>query len=221
MGREPKTRVAVVGGKVTEYHDFSVMGPVYREFLEAAGYSTVTTDDLSIIEPRNIGGFDVVVLATTGGTLSDSRFEGLKLASGRESGRTRGIVALHGAAASFMDRSDYHRLIGGKFLTHPPLGPAFHFTVEDKNHPVTAGIDDFDMVDELYLMETYPPLNVLISSEYEGQSRPVLWVRPPDAGRICYCSLGHDIPQITHPVFQRIVINAIEWAAADKIQPLR
>ena len=40
-------------------------------------------------------------------------------------------------------------MLGTQFKAHPPIGP-FRVEVTDKTHPLTQGLEDFDVIDELY-----------------------------------------------------------------------
>jgi uncharacterized protein len=103
-------------------------------------------------------------------------------------------------------------MVGGKFLTHPSYWPQLTFNVKNRHHPVVAGVADFEMEEELYLMETYGHFELLMSTWFQGFERPITWVKPYGHGRVCYTALGHDRVQTENPSFQRLVINAVRWA---------
>lgn len=54
---------------------------------------------------------------------------------------------------------------------HPPIGEQFN--IANPNHSITAGLDNFSMVDELYLLEIYPPITTLITCDFKGFSYPI------------------------------------------------
>jgi type 1 glutamine amidotransferase len=94
-------------------------------------------------------------------------------------------------------------LLGGQFLAHPPIEPyTVHITQPD--HPLVAGIEPFEVRDELYVLELHPPIDVLLHARFTGpcrgfeegdvtddEPRPVLYLRDTGAGRVCYFTLGH------------------------------
>ena len=53
--------VLVVGGDETGYHDFKVLGPVFKSFLMAAGFSVTLSEDLNLFLPKHIKKYDVIV----------------------------------------------------------------------------------------------------------------------------------------------------------------
>jgi type 1 glutamine amidotransferase len=61
------------------------------------------------------------------------------------------------------------QLLGSRFIAHPPVG---RFMVENAapSHPLVAGIDDFEVEDEIYLSELEPGLEVLLETRYTGKA---------------------------------------------------
>ena len=80
-------------------------------------------------------------------------------------------------------------VLGGQFLAHPPIEP---YTVEvtAPEHPLVAGIEPFEVRDELYVLELHPPLEVLLHTRFTG-AVPRLRARATSPttsrGRCCTC----------------------------------
>jgi hypothetical protein len=55
-----KPELLVMGGDDTGYHDFKVLGPVLRSFLEAAGFSVTLSEDLNMFLSKNLKAFAAV-----------------------------------------------------------------------------------------------------------------------------------------------------------------
>jgi type 1 glutamine amidotransferase len=132
--------------------------------------------------------------------------------------------------------------LGSMFIAHPPIEPyRVEPTAAGIEHPLTKGIEPFTTTDELYLMETYAPLEVLMHAEFEGAANsfvenrwphrwhPVMYLRPLARGAVLYLTLGHcrghfDLqpvkdfwPQLDRgswemPVFMELVRRSIAWA---------
>ena len=85
----------------------------------------------------------------------------------------KGLVALHFACGAFGDWPEYVNLIGrvwDKSKTHDPLGP-FRVHVVKKDHPITRGLEDFDITDELYFcLMGKPQIEVLLAAAVCGVS---------------------------------------------------
>ena len=94
-------------------------------------------------------------------------------------------------------------LVGGQFLAHPPIGP-YRVEVTAPTHPLVAGLEPFDTVDELYVCEMRGPVDVLLHTMFDGECRgfaeggrptdafrPVLWQKRTGAGTVTTLTLGH------------------------------
>ncbi|MET0546967.1 MAG: ThuA domain-containing protein, partial [Caulobacterales bacterium] len=92
--------------------------------------------------------------------------------------------------------------VGSMFIAHPPIAP-FRVEVTAPDHPLVEGVEPFETSDELYLMETYAKLEVLLHCEFGGSAdgfaaeqwekaqHPVFYIRPLDKGAVLYLTLGH------------------------------
>jgi type 1 glutamine amidotransferase len=88
---------------------------------------------------------------------------------------------------------------------------AFRVDVE-REHPVTAGVESFEILDEAYRLELEPDAAGLLGTRDEsGQRHPLGWTRRHGLGKVCYLALGHDVPQLLHPALSRLVENALSW----------
>jgi hypothetical protein len=126
------------------------------------------------------------------------------------------------------------------FIAHPPTGP-YRVTVADPGHPLVSGVEPFEATDELYLLERFGDLHVLLETEFEGEAtgfvrqdwqkakHPVFYLNAIGKGEVLYLTLGHcrghyDMrplmdfyPQIERgawslSVFYELLRRGIEWA---------
>ena len=63
----------------------------------------------------------------------------------------------------------FMQTLGTMFIAHPPISP-YTVTVADPKHPLVEGVKPFQTNDELYLVETYGKLHVLLETEFEGEA---------------------------------------------------
>jgi hypothetical protein len=63
----------------------------------------------------------------------------------------------------------FMKTLGSMFISHPPIAP-YRVTVADPEHPLISGVEPFDATDELYLLERFGDLYVLLETEFEGRS---------------------------------------------------
>ena len=90
------------------------------------------------------------------------------------------------------DNTVYIELIGGRFLTHTAFG-TFEIRITDSSHPTTVGIADFEIADELHLLDGAPEgVTVLGEAEWEGVPRPMLYTKQIGDGKVAYLAPGHD-----------------------------
>ncbi|MCS5637879.1 MAG: ThuA domain-containing protein [Myxococcota bacterium] len=93
--------------------------------------------------------------------------------------------------------------LGSRFIAHPPIAP---YKVENVNpdHPLVAGIEPFEVDDELYLCEYYGEVEALLATRFTGQAvgfvdldwaddepRLVMYLHPVEKGQVLYLTLGH------------------------------
>lgn len=138
------------------------------------------------------------------------------------------------------ERPDVMELLGSRFVAHPPIG-AFAVEVVDRAHPLTRGIDDFEIVDELYVSRTTAPITTLMQTRFKGETAgfveatwpetivPILYTRDIGKGRVVYNTLGHcrghyDLPGMqdwyphpercawNYPVYYELLRRSIVWA---------
>ncbi|MDE2466998.1 MAG: ThuA domain-containing protein [Alphaproteobacteria bacterium] len=96
----------------------------------------------------------------------------------------------------------FMQTLGSMFIAHPPIKP-YRVEVADPSHPLTTGIAPFETNDELYLVETYGKLHVLLDTQFEGEAtgfvddrwerarHPVFYLHPLGRGTVLYLTLGH------------------------------
>ena len=111
-----------------------------------------------------------------------------------------------------------------------------HITVLDKGHPITQGLGDgFDITDETYLCpifpETFHPLLktdfVPIAANFPAQvtasggnyahppGQPFTgWYKAVENSPMAYIQHGHGPDAWNNESFQRLMLNAIKWAAS-------
>jgi type 1 glutamine amidotransferase len=105
-------------------------------------------------------------------------------------------------------------MLGGRFVSHPEIG-TFRVRVE-ADHPVTAGVADFDINDERYVIEMCSEVHSLLAPAASDapMGQTLGWVRSYGAGKICYLALGHGREQLQHPALRRLVTQALAWFGA-------
>ena len=197
--------------------------------LEAAGLNVTLSQTLdSFLDAELMGAVDMVVPVYTMSSISREQEAGL-LDAVRERGREC-VGGWHGGMAdAFRQNTEYQFMVGGQWVAHPGNIIDYRVNVHDQQHPITAGIGDFDMHSEQYYLHTDPSNKVLATTTFsgehapwiEGTVMPVVWTRCYGKGKIFYSSLGHVIGDFDVPEAREIVRRGLLWAADSLVTQLR
>ena len=123
-----------------------------------------------------------------------------------------GFLNLHNSMGLYPEHGAYLDLIGGRYIGHGPL-ERFRVEVADPDHPVTRGVSAFFVADEQHT----PPYDegrvhlLLRNRSDDGKSAAAGWVREPGRGRLCHLANGHTLEALLHPMYQRLMCNAVRW----------
>jgi len=141
-----------------------------------------------------------------------------------------GLVSLHHNLGAHGGWDEYRKIIGGQFIlkdceidgtkwkTTPwKHGEDLEITVADKDHPITKGIDDFQIHDETYgKFYTAPGIHVLLKTDHPRNNPDVAWTTRYGASPVFYLMLGHDAAAYNDPNYRKLVAQGIRWAAGEK-----
>jgi hypothetical protein len=176
---------------------------------------------------------DLIVQSVTMSTIERNELAGLRDAI--EAGT--GFTGWHGGIAdSFRASSDYLQLVGGQFATHPAVGPGetrlegeenfrdytVNITDLGRTHPVTAGLDDFDLHTEQYWVLVDDLNDVLATTTHPAEdwqpwhrphTSPAVWTREWGLGRVVVTTPGHSLDVLDHPSVRTIIERGMLWAA--------
>ena len=123
-----------------------------------------------------------------------------------------GFLNLHNAMGLYPDHGPYLDLVGGRYIGHGPM-ERFRVEIVDPDHPVTRGVGPFFVADEQHT----PPYDagrvhlLLRNRSDEGKAAAAGWVREPGRGRLCHLANGHTREALLHPMFQKLMSNAMLW----------
>ena len=213
------TNVLVLSGT---NHGFASSAEVIGGFLgDDPAVNVTITDDKDIFTSSSLADFDACVLGT-GFTRSERHDDGsvtyhAELSDDQETGLMgfvsggKGLVGVHGTAWWIGGKAA--DLIGGHANWHPP-GLTFTVNVEDASHPVTQGIGDFEVEDEIYMSAWDPAIHVLATAQWADKAHPMAWVKPYGGGRVFYTSLGHTSDTFQRPAMQQLMRQGTIWAAS-------
>ena len=229
------TRIAVVTRGGWEGHSPGEATDLFIPFLVRSGFDVQTFDTLEVYTDGDLmNAADLVMQCWTMGEITDEQAAGLT----RSVVNGAGFAGWHGGIVdSFRNSADYLHLTGGQFATHPSKPE--HACVPDAqenyfiphrvqiaagaaNHPIVAGLDDFDLVTEQYWVLTDSYNDILATTTHpsradqpwqEAVTCPAVWTRRWGAGRVFVATPGHDPSVLKHPTVRTIVERGLIWAS--------
>jgi type 1 glutamine amidotransferase len=175
----------------------------------APGVSLRRARSIEALARLNPDTLDAVVLYYHARTISPPALEALDRFV-REGG---GILAVHSATASFKQAVRYTDMLGGRFVSHPPVGP-LEIRAAAGADEIFGVIAPFIATDEAYRHELQDDIRVhFVARPVAGaaEEAPLVWTRSHGAGRICYFGAGHCAASLRHPGMVRILQAGLAW----------
>ncbi len=191
-------------------HDWRGITPVLVKLLDKTGDFDVTlTENLDDLKAGNIKKFDVVLFYGSGRNFTDPTQEQGLGDFVRGGGNAAGIHATD----AFKQSDVYWHMFAGRFSGHG--GGKFPVVITDKKHPITAGMEDFEISDETYRHKYHPKAKIhsLVRMNRGKEQQSMAWVQDYGKGRVFNTSLGHGKAAWSNPQFQRLVVRGLYWAA--------
>lgn len=216
-------------------HDPVGTTDLFIPYLREQGFTVQVADSPApYADPGLMAGTDLVVQCVTMATIAPAEVAGLVAAV--QAGT--GLAGWHGGIAdAYRASADYLQLIGGQFAAHAAREeparrtgePSDNFvphriemTAAGADHPVTAGIADFDLDTEQYWVLTDDHNDVLATTTtaprpWAPWQRPVtcpaVWTRQWGRGRVFVATPGHTAEVLRDPSVRTIVERGLLWAA--------
>jgi type 1 glutamine amidotransferase len=206
---------------------------LFLPFLADNGFEVRVSDSTTVYSDRAVmAATDLIVQCVTMSSIEQPELEGLRAAVAAGTGFT----GWHGGIAdSFRASSDYLHLVGGQFATHPGKEPCERRGGEEDNflpytvtltelgreHPVTAGIEDFELHTEQYWVLHDDLIDVLATTTHPAQpwqpwhrpvTSPAVWAREWGAGRVVVTTPGHNLDVLEHPAVRTVIERGMLWA---------
>ena len=219
---DSKIKVLVVTGG----HGFE-QAPFFKMFTDNAEIEFLAAEhaktNATVYERKDLSDFDVVVLYDMAQQITDeqkARFLALF-----EKGV--GLVVLHHALVSYQQWPDYERIIGGRYQEPDAAKPGtiteavgwkhdeiIPVTVVATNHPVTAGLTNFTIYDEIYWgYRVGADVTPLISTTHPKSGKPLAWARTEGKSRVVYVQLGHGKEAFEDANYRKLLAQSIRWTA--------
>jgi uncharacterized protein len=206
---------------------------MFVPFLQEHDFDVRIEDSPAIYaSPGDMAEMDLVVQCMTMSTASREEINGLRAAVAAGTGFT----GWHGGIAdSYRESADYLQLVGGQFATHPSKEPGscrgdasdnfLTYTVNltdlGREHPITAGLGDFELETEQYWVLHDDLIDVLATTTHPVRpwhpwhrpiTSPAIWTRRWGAGRIVVTTPGHSLDVLADPNVRTVIERGMLWA---------
>jgi uncharacterized protein len=201
-----------------EFHEPEATSERFAGLLQGHGYEVECTDSPAVLDQASLlEQIDLIVVNMTMGEITDAQEHGL-LAAIRAG---TGLAGWHGGLAdAFRTRTEYQFAVGGQWVAHPGDIVDYTVTVTRPDDPIMDGIGDFAVRSEQYYLHVDPANEVLATTTFSGDHAPwidgvvmpVAWKKRYGAGKVFYCSLGHDNAVFDIPEAATIVERGMLWA---------
>lgn len=204
-------------------HEPAEVAEILARILKEEQYEVKVTNTLDTLEQDDLTSYDLIVPNWTQGQITNEQLKPLldAVASGV------GLAGLHGGMGdSFRMATDYQFMVGGQWVAHPG-NDGIDYTVHilDQDHPLTAGMKDFQVTSEQYYMHVDPAVKVHVTTRFpiaEGPYKangevdmPVVWTKMWGKGKVYYCSLGHVAEIVNLPEVMELMRKGMTYATRD------
>ena len=226
-------KVLILSGGQREHHGYREQALYLAGTLEDTRRFQVTiAEDAALVETPSLEKYDLVILT------ADRRDPEFRFTPGQQQAilayvrAGHGFVSLHAADNAPADwLPDWKQMLGGVY-SHVglPDGKAIkgHYTVHiaDPSSPITTGMADFELNDELYSnMQMLPGVRPLATIDHLGTTWPVAWTWTYGTGRVFHLSLGHrdfgpaKPDPLADPNLMKLLVRGVAFAAGHAPTP--
>lgn len=208
-----------------EGHEPFQVSELFAEILAAENFEVEISNQLDAwIASEQLFARDLIVPVITMSTLERVQLDGV-LGAVRDHGV--GIAGCHGGMCdAFRSEPDWQFMTGGQWVAHPG-NDGVHYTVnirKENPHPITEGIDDFEVESEQYYLLVDPGVNVLATTRFPHPGvdgphvanpceMPQLWTKQFGRGRVFYNALGHSRAVVEAAIPRELMRRGFLWAA--------
>jgi type 1 glutamine amidotransferase len=223
-------KLLLLSGGQRQHHGYRDQAFYLAGALENTGRFEVTiVEDATILETPAMRKYDLVLVA------ADRRDPEFRFAKSQQEAlfeyvrSGHGYISIHAADNAAADWLPAWRDMLGGVFSHVGLPDgktrkgSYIVKIVDTGSPITEGLKDFSLRDELYYhVQMQPDVQPLATIEHDGVAWPVAWTRSFGKGRVFHTVLGHrdfgpnkDDP-LRDPSLTKLIIQAADWVAAGR-----
>lgn len=207
-----------------EGHEPEAVGEFFCGLLEAEGFQVrLTHSRNAFLQCADWPDLKLIVPVITMSTIEPEQCAAVRTAV---ADRGVGLAGCHGGMCdAFRNDTDWQFMTGGQWVAHPGDDKVtYQVNIADCNHPITAGLNDFEVTSEQYFLHTDPGNHVLATTQFphpgvDGPhsanpcAMPQIWTKHYGKGRVFYNALGHRRADLEAETPREIMRRGLLWAA--------
>jgi type 1 glutamine amidotransferase len=195
-------------GHHSEHHNSAKFEPMLASALASEHVIFDYSEDPADLNPTRLASYDGLMIYANHTSITPEQEKALLdyVLGGKA------FLPIHAASYCFQNSPAYIALVGAQFQKHG----TGEFTAEivKPEHPVMGGLQPFQVWDETYVHTKHNTDRIVLMERVDEAGRePWTWVRTHGKGRVFYTAYGHDERVWGHPMFHKLILNAIRWAA--------
>lgn len=213
-----RSRMLVVRGGWDGHDPVGCTDTVLEPFADQFRIEIADTFD-AYSSTADLLGYDLIVQCWSMGALSAEQEQALV-------GAVRagvGFAGWHGGIiGTCVANPRYLQMVGGRFVWHPDGFVRYRVRVAEPDHPIMAGIGDYDVTTEQYWLLSDATNRVLADCVFQPDAEsawdepvtmPVIWLRRWGKGRVFVCALGHNVADLQVPQTATMIRRGLSWAS--------
>lgn len=231
-GTPPETQIDVL--IVTDHRNFNreAFFALFDSFQNVQSTQISHPDILDFIGTDSIRSFDAIVFYDMPEEVILTDTQKQNFLKFFEEGAP--AIFLHHSLLSYRQWDRFPEIIGGRYYNKSPLiteqgdtlqsvyqhDVRYKVSIVDAEHPITLGMEDFEILDEVYNhYYVKDDVEVLLTTDHPLSGHELGWVNAFGNSRIVFLINGHGETAYENPNFRRLLYNAIQWAASQKELP--
>ena len=132
------------------------------------------------------------------------------------------MVFLHHAIVSYQEWPAFMDIVGGRYNQRDSSRRLSDYRHDvdipihiEKDHPITAGVEDWTMFDEIYMhCEIKDDVIPLLSTTHPESTPLVGWINHFGKSDVVYLQAGHGVGIFSDSNFLKLLEQSIRWSAA-------
>lgn len=215
----------ITGGKKFDRQNFL---NIFNDMKNITYKEIVQPEANNIYSSHEVDGFDVIFFYDFVQDISEEQ----KLAFLKLLNNGMGVVFLHHSLVSYQGWDEFEKIVGGRYYQSTNKADSAKYVqstfkhdvkipvhIVDKNHPITKGLEDFIIHDEVYGgYKILPNVKPLITTTHPESENVIGWTNLYGKSKIVYIQLGHDNHAFENLNYRRLLKQSIEWAANNYVK---